>query len=144
MTVDGQVPLRRPDQKNWKDQQAGQRVPLTVTKHSSSLRQRLLRLSEPSPHRRLSSLSIRSWPKRRQHAWQHEGGRNICHDCSHLHPLLGFVEPHQHVDDVKTRCRLVLLVNPPKECTESLREEAEKGTRLLRYSTTTEKLLLTQ
>lgn len=33
---------------------------LTVTRHSSSLRHRLLRLSEPSPQRRLSSLSIRS------------------------------------------------------------------------------------
>lgn len=33
---------------------------LTVTRQSSSLRQRLFRLSEPSPQRRLSSLSIRS------------------------------------------------------------------------------------
>lgn len=33
---------------------------LTVTRHSSSLRQRLFRLSEPPPHRRLSSLSIKS------------------------------------------------------------------------------------
>lgn len=33
---------------------------LTVTRHSSSLRQRLFRLSDPSPHKRLSSLSIKS------------------------------------------------------------------------------------
>lgn len=42
---------------------------LTVTRHSSSLRQRLFRLSEPSPQRRLSSLSIRSYRKNIQHEW---------------------------------------------------------------------------
>lgn len=47
---------------------------------------------------------------------------------THLHPLLSFVKPHEHVDDVKARRRLVLLVNPPEKCTESLGREVEEQT----------------
>lgn len=41
---------------------------------------------------------------------------------AHLHPLLGFVEPHEHVDDVEAGRWLVLLVNAAEKCAESLRE----------------------
>lgn len=44
---------------------------------------------------------------------------------THLHPLLSFVKPHEHVDDVKAGRRLVLLVNATEKCAESLRAEVK-------------------
>lgn len=38
----------------------------------------------------------------------------------YLHPLLGLVKAHEHVDDVEAGRRLVLLVNPAEKGTESL------------------------
>lgn len=104
---------------------------LTVTRHSSSLRQRLFRLSEPSPQSRVSSLSIRSCTRQKHEAKNEWKQWFLSLRLSplkvffaHLHPLLSLVKPHEHVDDVKARRRLVLLVNPPEKCTESLGREA--------------------
>lgn len=103
---------------------------LTVTRHSSNLRQRLFRLSEPSPQRRLSSLSIRSCTGQNK-TWMNKSFISLFSSPlkvlpTHLHPLLSLVKPHEHVDDVKARCGLVLLVNPPEKCTESLEREVEQ------------------
>lgn len=58
---------------------------LTVTKHSNNFRQRLLRLSELSPQRRLSNLSMRSW---RRHKLNWINSNKIAAFSPHLLCLL--------------------------------------------------------
>lgn len=110
---------------------------LTVTRHSSSLRHRLLRLSEPSPQSKLSSLSIRSCMKHKHKCWCDFTLTHIITGMdytfhaflpltrfpTYLHPLFSLVKPHEHVDDVKAWRWFVLLVNPSEKCTESLERE---------------------
>lgn len=45
---------------------------------------------------------------------------------TYLHPLFSLVKAHEHVDDVKARCRFVLLMDPSEKCAESLGGEAEE------------------
>ncbi len=100
---------------------------LTVTRHSSSFRHKLFRLSDPSPHSRLSRLSISSCvhnyitaqisiqKKRPDHV--------LAGQMTDLHSELSFVEAHQHVYDVKACGGFVLLVNSSEQRTKSLQRQ---------------------
>lgn len=45
----------------------------------------------------------------------------------HLHAHFSLVKAHQHVDNIKARCWLVLLMNPTDQCTESLFERGKNS-----------------